>query len=230
MAFTIVGNNVVVRAPKDKLVKIEKLITDLDVETQTPMEVRSYPMGDMVASSAASMLTTLTRSWSKRNDEESPSILADDSVNVLLVSAPTSRFKEIESLIHEMSKTATAFQTVVKHFTLKYAQAEQLAPIITQMLNATEAQKRINEINPSYYCFDAQALWDSLGRVGRNSVSGEHYLTDAPSMLLESGQRVGALCAVPAEDALSVNTPEQLARTDRILRARLATKTTGANA
>lgn len=101
---------------------------------------------------------------------------------------------------------------------------------IVEEQNATEVQKRINEINPSYYCFDAQALWDSLGRVGRNEVSGEHYLTDAPSMLLESGQRVGALCAVPAEDALSVNTPGQLARTDRILRARLAAKTTGANA
>jgi len=100
---------------------------------------------------------------------------------------------------------------------------------IVEEKNATDAQRRIREINPSYYCFDARALWDGLGRVNRNELTGEYYLTDVPTLLLESGEPVGALDTVPAQDALSVNTPEHLAQTDRILRDRLAAKTTGAN-
>jgi len=101
---------------------------------------------------------------------------------------------------------------------------------IVEQKNATDAQKAINEINPSYYCFGAGKLWDGLDQVTRNELTGEYYLTDVPSLLLQSGERVGALAAVPAEDALSVNTPEHLEQTDRILRARLAASTTGANA
>jgi bifunctional UDP-N-acetylglucosamine pyrophosphorylase/glucosamine-1-phosphate N-acetyltransferase len=101
---------------------------------------------------------------------------------------------------------------------------------IVEEKNATPAQRRIGEINPSYYCFDGEMLWRGLGRVGPDALTGERYLTDVPSLLLGSGERVVALDAVPAQDALSVNTPEQLAETDRILRARHASKTTGVNA
>lgn len=100
---------------------------------------------------------------------------------------------------------------------------------IVEDKNATDEQKRINEINPSYYCFGADHLWAGLRMVARDEASGEYYLTDVPSLLLESGERVGALSAVAAQDALSVNTPEQLAQTDRILRDRLAEQTTGVN-
>lgn len=101
---------------------------------------------------------------------------------------------------------------------------------IVEEKNATPAQRRISEINPSYYCFDGEMLWRGLGRVEPNALTGERYLTDVPSLLLGTGERVVALDAVPSQDALSVNTPEQLAETDRILRARLASKATGVNA
>lgn len=101
---------------------------------------------------------------------------------------------------------------------------------IVEQKNATDEQLRINEINPSYYCFDATRLWQGLSRVERNELTGEYYLTDVPALLQQKGETVGALAAVPAEDALSVNTPEQLAETDRILRSRQHASPTGANA
>jgi len=91
---------------------------------------------------------------------------------------------------------------------------------IVEEKDATDAQKRIDEINPSIYCFRAPALFDALGRVKRSGASGEYYLTDAPAILQESGGVVEVVDAASAEDAMSVNTPEQLAMVDRALRER----------
>jgi bifunctional UDP-N-acetylglucosamine pyrophosphorylase/glucosamine-1-phosphate N-acetyltransferase len=92
---------------------------------------------------------------------------------------------------------------------------------IVEQKNATPQEREIREVNPSYYCARAEALWSALRRVDRNPKTGEYYLTDVPELLLRDGERVEVLDAVPAEDALSVNTPEQLADADRTLRDRL---------
>ena len=98
---------------------------------------------------------------------------------------------------------------------------------IVEEKNCDDDQRAIREVNPSYYCFDAPALFDALGRVERNPVSGEYYLTDAPALLLAEGRRVEVVEAVPPEDVLSINTPEQLALVDGVLRRRLASVAAG---
>jgi ribose-phosphate pyrophosphokinase len=91
---------------------------------------------------------------------------------------------------------------------------------IVEHKNATDDQRRIREVNPSYYCFDAGTLFATLKRVERNPASGEYYITDVPELLLRDGKRVEVVEAVPAEDVLSINTPEELAKVDRIYRGR----------
>jgi bifunctional UDP-N-acetylglucosamine pyrophosphorylase/glucosamine-1-phosphate N-acetyltransferase len=93
---------------------------------------------------------------------------------------------------------------------------------IVEQRNATAEQLRIREVNPSYYVFDARALFELLGRVGRNEVTGEYYITDVPGLAVAEGRRVEVVRAVPPEDVLSINTPEDLARVDSIFRARAA--------
>ncbi|HBS29215.1 MAG TPA: UDP-N-acetylglucosamine diphosphorylase, partial [Phycisphaerales bacterium] len=92
---------------------------------------------------------------------------------------------------------------------------------IVEQKGATPEQLAIREVNPSYYCFDARALFSTLARVERNPVSGEYYITDVPSLLMAEGARVEVVGAVPPEDVLSINTPEQLAEVERVLTARL---------
>lgn len=99
---------------------------------------------------------------------------------------------------------------------------------IVEQKNASPEQLLIREVNPSYYCVRAPALFEALPRIERNEISGEHYLTDLPALLLEEGGIVEVIDAVPAEDALSINTPEQLARADAVLRERLAAARTSA--
>lgn len=99
---------------------------------------------------------------------------------------------------------------------------------IVEHKDCTPEQRAINEINPSYYCFDARAMFDALARVQRNPQSGEYYITDVPGMLLAGGARVEVIDAVPPEDVLSINTPEQLAEVDRIFRSRSGAALAGA--
>lgn len=92
---------------------------------------------------------------------------------------------------------------------------------IIEEKNATPAQLEIREVNPSYYCFKAPALLEALKDVQRNETTGEYYVTDVPALLMQRGERVEVIDAVPPEDVLSINTPDNLAAVDRVLRRRL---------
>lgn len=92
---------------------------------------------------------------------------------------------------------------------------------IVEEKNATEEEKSLHEINPSLYCFDRDAMFDTLDRIEPDSVSGEYYLTDAPALLKDSGQRIEIVAAMPPEDVLSINTPQQLDEVSTILQARM---------
>lgn len=93
---------------------------------------------------------------------------------------------------------------------------------IVEHKQCTPEQLKIREVNPSYYCFNAVGLFKTLRDVKRNEGSGEYYITDVPGLMLERGQRVEVIPAVPPEDVLSINTPEQLAEVDAIYRGRAA--------
>jgi len=94
---------------------------------------------------------------------------------------------------------------------------------IVEEKHCTAEQRAIREVNPSYYCFRTAALFEGLAEVKRNEGSGEYYITDVPSLLMRRGGdagRVEVIDAVPAGDVLSINTPEQLAEVDAVLRSR----------
>lgn len=94
---------------------------------------------------------------------------------------------------------------------------------IVEHKHCTPEQLAIREVNPSYYCFDAGALFQALPRVPRQAAGGEYYLTDVLELMLKDGRVVEVVAAVPPEDMLSINTPEQLADVDAIYRSRVRT-------
>jgi bifunctional UDP-N-acetylglucosamine pyrophosphorylase / glucosamine-1-phosphate N-acetyltransferase len=91
---------------------------------------------------------------------------------------------------------------------------------IVEHKDATEEQRKIREVYPSYACVDARELLAELPKVPKNGASGEYYVTDLFALLLAQGKRVEVVAAVPPEDVLSINTPEELERVDRIYRSR----------
>ncbi len=96
---------------------------------------------------------------------------------------------------------------------------------IVEQNDASPAELLVREINPSYYCFDVRKLFSALARVRSENSQGEYYLTDVPGLLRSDGEAVVVVDAVPPQDVLSINTPDQLAEVDRLLRAREARRT-----
>ncbi|ROS78690.1 bifunctional UDP-N-acetylglucosamine diphosphorylase/glucosamine-1-phosphate N-acetyltransferase GlmU [Cellulomonas sp. PhB143] len=72
---------------------------------------------------------------------------------------------------------------------------------IVEHKDASAAEREITEINTSIYVFDAAALRDGLGKVGRDNAQGEVYLPDVLALARDAG---GAVRAVIADDAMTV--------------------------
>lgn len=92
---------------------------------------------------------------------------------------------------------------------------------IVEERDCTAEQKRIREVNPSYYCFNAADLFSALRDVRPNNAKGEYYITDVLTILRDRGRRVIAATKVPAEDATGVNARAELAEIGRLMQARI---------
>ena len=91
---------------------------------------------------------------------------------------------------------------------------------IVEEKDATDEQRKVTEINTGCYAFAGPALLSSLNEITPNNAQGEYYLTDCPAVLKARGETVRAEKALSIEEALGVNTPDQLAEVERVLAAR----------
>lgn len=92
---------------------------------------------------------------------------------------------------------------------------------IVEHNDATPAQRAITEVNPSYYLFRTGELFRLLAQVRPNNKKGEYYLTDTLQLTLQAGGKLAAVCAVPPEDVLSINSRSDLAAVNRVMQARI---------
>jgi bifunctional UDP-N-acetylglucosamine pyrophosphorylase/glucosamine-1-phosphate N-acetyltransferase len=92
---------------------------------------------------------------------------------------------------------------------------------IVEERDATDDQKRINEINTSVYCFDARRLWPALAEVRPDNDQGELYLTDVIGLLARAGTKVEAVSVGDPAEALGINDRRQLAELAAIQRRRI---------
>lgn len=93
---------------------------------------------------------------------------------------------------------------------------------IVEHNDCTPQQLAIQEVNPSYYSFDNRVLFAALQRVTPDNTKKEIYLTDAVRIAIGDGQKVVAVTAVKPEEALSINSLEQLARVEQLMNEREA--------
>lgn len=92
---------------------------------------------------------------------------------------------------------------------------------IVEEKDASEAQRRITEINGGIYVFARRAVESALAEIDTNNAQGEKYLTDAAARILSGG---GAVEAVATDDPwliAGVNDRAQLAQAGRELNARI---------
>lgn len=90
---------------------------------------------------------------------------------------------------------------------------------IVEEVDCTPEQRRITELNPGVYCFDAEWLWDNLDKIPR-SAKGEYYLTDMVGIAVAQGRPVLTLEA-PADEVDGINNRLHLAHATAVLRRRI---------
>jgi len=89
--------------------------------------------------------------------------------------------------------------------------AEGKFAAIVEEKDATEAQRKLTEVNLSCYVFDCQSLLAALERLRPDNAQKEYYLTDCPRILLDMGREVRALDVLEPSESLSINNMEELA-------------------
>lgn len=94
---------------------------------------------------------------------------------------------------------------------------------IVEHKDCNEEEIKINEINSAMYCFDIQALLESIKKLNNNNAQGEYYLTDVIGILKNQGEKIGAL-PVPFEETMGVNSRIQLADAEKVMRRRINRK------
>ncbi|HTV48997.1 MAG TPA: NTP transferase domain-containing protein [Phycisphaerae bacterium] len=92
---------------------------------------------------------------------------------------------------------------------------------IVEEKDATPEQRRIKEINPSYYLFNSRDMFSALTQITNNNQKGEYYLTDAAGILKNAGRPVYAMAAIDPKDVLSINSRSDLALVNQIMQKRI---------
>lgn len=95
---------------------------------------------------------------------------------------------------------------------------------IVEQKDATPEEALVNEINTGVYCFDNQALFESLHQVNNDNAQGEYYLPDVIEILKSQGKAVGAYCMPEFEESMGVNDRSALAKAAAIMQRRINEK------
>ena len=79
-----------------------------------------------------------------------------------------------------------------------------------QVQDASAAERRLREINPCFYCFDARWLRAHLPLLNRQNAQREYYLTDLLALAVAEQKKIAVLRTRRWQEALGVNSPADL--------------------
>jgi bifunctional UDP-N-acetylglucosamine pyrophosphorylase/glucosamine-1-phosphate N-acetyltransferase len=93
---------------------------------------------------------------------------------------------------------------------------EKLLGIVEEK-DATEAQRKIHEINAGIYCAEISFLFNALKKVGRDNKQGEIYLTDIVKIAIDMELRVDIFSRAGGDELLGINSRSELAAATKYL-------------
>jgi len=150
----------------------------------------------------------------------------EGTILVLPGDMPLLTVETIERLLnhHKAASAAATLLTAIVDNPAGYGrvlrQRGRVARIVEDR-DATDDQKKINEIGTSVYCFDARRFWSALAEVRPDNDQGEYYLTDVVAILSRAGATVEAVTVADPSEAQGVNDRKQLAAVAVVQRRRI---------
>jgi bifunctional UDP-N-acetylglucosamine pyrophosphorylase/glucosamine-1-phosphate N-acetyltransferase len=149
---------------------------------------------------------------------------------ILCGDGPLIRAVTLTTLIerHEANKSAATLATAILEDPTGYGRIirDQNGNIrsIVEDSDCTSEQRAVKEINPSCYLFNNRVLFETLEKVKPDNVKKEFYLTDVVSLIIETGEPVLAVTAMPPDEARGVNSRLQLTEANKIMQRRIQKK------
>ena len=86
-----------------------------------------------------------------------------------------------------------------------------------QFKDATEKEKKVKELNPCYFCFDAPWLWENLKKLNTDNAQKEYYLTDLIKIAMKEKNKIQSINIDPHE-ALGINSKEELEMLEKLVK------------
>lgn len=156
--------------------------------------------------------------------------VADRNVLILSGDVPLTHPETLRRLIDEHGRS----QNVLTLLTMKLDDPAMYGRIvrdaggavtrIVEAEDATDEEKRIDEVNAGIYVFDGEHLFDNLRNLSTSNAQDEYYLTDLLAFLRKAGKRIGAVVASDPIEALGVNSRAELATVEGEIRRRVVAK------
>ena len=87
---------------------------------------------------------------------------------------------------------------------------------IVEKKDATPEELAIKEVNPSYFCFNSNWLWENIAKIKADNAQKEYYLTDLLALAIKSNAKIETISINPKE-GIGINTPEQLKFAEKII-------------
>ncbi|RKX60457.1 MAG: hypothetical protein DRP28_01225 [Thermodesulfobacteriota bacterium] len=151
--------------------------------------------------------------------------------NVLIICGDTPLLKEntLASFMEDHAASGRILSLLTAHLkdptgygrVLRSVSEDAQIQGIVEEKDATEAQRRLTEINTGTYAVDSGFLFHALDAVGCDNVQGEYYLTDIVSIAVSEGVSAGAVSAAAEDEARGINSRTELARAETILLDRI---------
>lgn len=92
---------------------------------------------------------------------------------------------------------------------------------IVEEINATDQEKKIQEINTGFYVFNNNLLFKYLKELPPNPKNGEYNITFLIKMFMDKGFKIGASTVDTFEETLGINDRAQLAEARLIMQRRI---------
>lgn len=148
----------------------------------------------------------------------------DSRVLILLGDAPLIKLSTVQKLI--VADCDLGILTVNLKDPFNYGRivrnnGEQILAIVEEK-DATEAQRKISEINSGVMITSGALLADWLSRIDTNNAQGEYLLTDIVGLANQDGCKVRAIVTDDPLEASGINNFSQLAALEKVYQMRRA--------
>ena len=147
------------------------------------------------------------------------------SVLILYGDTPLLRHETLESLINKHNKKSAGMTVLTSYLDNPTGYGRIIKDEEGRLIDIVEEQdadlqiKKINEINSGLYCFAPNLLSDALENLDNDNNQGEYYLPEVMNHIRNSNKIITE--SADSEEILGVNTREDLADAEHIIRQRI---------